>query len=216
MIIAVDGPGGAGKSSICKIVSKKMNFEYIDTGAMYRACAYKLFKVDENIEINDENARKYLSDVNIDYKNSNIYLDCEMVEDKIRTPNISIMASNVSKIAFVREKMVEVQRKLSYSKDVILDGRDIGTVVFPDADFKFFVTASPEIRARRRFEELKEKGSKETYEKILENIKVRDDNDMNRKLAPLKVAENGIILDTSFLTLDEAVNKMIFTIKNKK
>lgn len=214
MIIAVDGPSGAGKSSACKLVSKKTGFEYLDTGAMYRACAYKLYLL--KAEVNSDNAKKYIENINIDYIDNQIYLDGKNIEGEIRTPEISLMASEISKLALVRELMVNLQRKIAQSKNVIVDGRDIGTVVFPEASLKIFITASPEIRGKRRFNELIEKGEHVKLRDIIEDIKLRDENDMNRKISPLKIADDAILMDTSHQTLNEVVDEMILLIENRK
>jgi len=214
MIIAVDGPSGAGKSSACKLVSKEINFEYLDTGAMYRACAYKLFLL--NKDITEENAAKYIKDINIDYINNQIYLDNDNIEDKIRTPKVSMGASDISKIAYVRNVMVDLQRKIASSKNVIVDGRDIGTVVFPNADLKIYITASAEIRGKRRFDELIAKGEDVKLHEIIKDIELRDKNDTNRKISPLKIADDAVLLDTSSQTLDEVVSTMILLYKKRK
>ena len=155
MIIAIDGPSGAGKSTVAKLLSKKLNFEYIDTGAMYRALAYKAYI--NSIKISEKTVERMLCNTKIDYFNNSIFLDDENVENYIRNDNISIIASNISKFQIVRKKMVDLQRLIAKNKNVVMDGRDIGTVVFPNADYKFFITASMEIRAKRRYEELMKK-----------------------------------------------------------
>lgn len=207
MIIAVDGPSGAGKSTVAKLVSKNLKFEYIDTGAMYRALAYKAYK--NHIEINDENIDKMLRNTNIDYINNSIILDGENVDSCIRNENISKLASDISKLRNVRKKMVELQRLIAQNKNVIMDGRDIGTVVFPDADYKFFITASVEERAKRRFKELSEKGMEVMYPNVLSDIIARDKNDSTREISPLKIADDAILLDTTDIDINDAVNKII-------
>ena len=207
MIIAIDGPSGAGKSTVAKLVSKNLNFEYIDTGAMYRALAYKAYK--NNIEICEKKIDEMLSNTKIDYFNNSIFLDNENVEGYIRNENISKLASNISKLNNVRNKMVDLQRFIAKNKNVIMDGRDIGTKVFPDADYKFFITASVEERAKRRYEELIHKGMNVLYDDILSDIKARDENDTTRKISPLKMAEDAIFLDTTKLEINDVVKIII-------
>ncbi|MBP1925397.1 cytidylate kinase [Sedimentibacter acidaminivorans] len=207
MIIAIDGPSGAGKSTIAKLVSKNLNFEYIDTGAMYRALAYKAFK--NNIPIIDEKIDKMLKTTKIDYLNNSIYLDDEVVDDYIRSENISKIASMISSLGNVRLKMVDLQRSISNNKNVILDGRDIGTNVFPNADYKFFITASVEERAKRRYNELVDKGICVSYDTVLQDIKLRDYNDSSRQIAPLKIADDAIIIDNTNMSIQDIQNKII-------
>ena len=206
MIIAIDGPSGAGKSTVAKLLSKKLGFEYIDTGAMYRALAYKAFI--NKIEINEENEdriNEMIECTAVDYHDNNIYLDGENVEGLIRYENISIGASKISALQNVRIKMVELQRKIAKNKDVILDGRDIGTKVFPNADYKFFVTASEEVRAGRRYEQLVSEGRPANFDSVLSDLKQRDKNDATRKFSPLRKAEDAILIDTTDKGIDEVV-----------
>ncbi|WP_067142112.1 (d)CMP kinase [Oceanivirga salmonicida] len=205
MIIAIDGPSGSGKSSIAKQVAKILDIEHLDTGAMYRLFALKMKK--ENKEV-----KELLNDLDIRIEKETFYLDGINVSNEIRENEISKLASKLSKIDKVREYMVNMQREISKNKDIVLDGRDIGTVVFPNADFKFFITASPEIRAKRRYLE----NTSIDYEIILKDIIKRDEQDMNREIAPLKQAENSILIDTDNLTLDEVVNKIIKIVQEKK
>lgn len=214
MIIAIDGPSGAGKSTVAKLLSKKLNFEYIDSGAMYRAFAYKFFK--NKIEITEENINKILLETDIDYIENNVYLDGENVEGFIRNEKISKLASEISKIQEVREKLVELQRKIASTKNIVLDGRDITTVVFPNAKFKFYITASVETRAKRRYNELIRKGENVSYDEILEDIKKRDHNDMTRKNSPLKIAEDAILIDTSESSINEVTKKLINIIRGDR
>lgn len=213
MIIAIDGPSGAGKSTVAKLVSNKLNYEYIDTGAMYRALAYKAYK--NNIKISETQIDDMLSNTKIDYYNNNIFLDNENVEGYIRSENISILASEISKLKNVRTKMVVLQRMIAKNKNIIMDGRDIGTVVFPKADFKFFVTASVEKRANRRYNELKIKGLDVLYDDILSDIKARDKNDSNREISPLKIAADAVVIDTTDMNLEDVVNKIIMIISEE-
>jgi cytidylate kinase len=207
MIIAIDGPSGAGKSTAAKLVSKKLDYLYIDTGAMYRAIALKAYR--NNLEICEENMEKILKNTVIDYKDSRILLDSEDVSSLIRDEVISKGASKVSALGNVRRKMVELQRQIAVNKNVVLDGRDIGTTVFPDADYKFFITASLEERANRRFEELKSKGEDVDYGIILSDMKKRDDNDSSREISPLKMADDAILIDTTHMNTQEVVTHII-------
>lgn len=205
MIIAIDGPSGSGKSSVAKAIAKKLNILHLDTGAMYRMLGYKLYK--DNIAF--ENVNEVLKTLNIDIKDGKFYLDNIDVSEKIRENNISIYASNVSKIKEVREYMVDLQRKIASNKSVVLDGRDIGTVVFPNADIKIYLDASPEIRAKRRYLEDK----KNDFDKILKDIIKRDFEDMNRENSPLKKASDAILINTDNLSFDEVLDKIIRIIK---
>ena len=206
--IAIDGPGGAGKSTIAKLVGDKLGLEYIDTGAMYRAVGLKLnrkgIKPDDLISISN-----VLEETTIDFVNGKIILDGDDVSDIIRTQEISKFASIYSQIPEVRSKLVDIQRRIAASKSVIMDGRDIGTNVLTDAELKVFLTADSMVRARRRYEELRSKGVNANLDDIHEEIKERDYQDMNRKLNPLVQAEDAIRLDTSDMTIDEVVNTIV-------
>ena len=185
--IAIDGPGGAGKSTIAKLIAKKLGIDYIDTGAMYRALGLKMLNLGIKFEDSEE-LRELLKNTDIDFKNGDIFLDGENVSHLIRTPEVSMAASNVSAFAFVRKHMVAAQQKMGESKSVIMDGRDICMDVFPDAQYKYFVTADAEERAMRRYKELLEKGQEAVYEQVLADIKQRDYNDSTREASPLKQA----------------------------
>ena len=214
MIIAVDGPAGSGKSTVSKMIADELGITYLDTGAMYRLFAYKLMK--ENIDFSDrEKELEILKNLNIDMKDNRFYLDDEDVTDKIRTREVSSNASKISVLKEVREKMVELQRAFSKSKDVILDGRDIGTVVFPNADLKVYLNADAEIRAKRRCEELQNKGEKVEYEEILKEITKRDYDDMHRKESPLKIAEDAVILDSTSLSAEDVKDRIKELIEEK-
>lgn len=206
--IAVDGPGGAGKSTIAKLLAAKLNIDYIDTGAMYRAIGYKAFK--ENIDVeNDQALAEMMNNTEIDFSNGNIILDGEIVNDLIRTPEMSKMASIVSTKSVVREKLVLIQRNIANGKSVIMDGRDIGTNVLKDAEIKIFMTASSLERAKRRYKELIEKGENISFEEVHEDIRQRDYSDTHRKLNPLKAADDAVILNTDGLNIEQVVEAIL-------
>lgn len=208
MRIAIDGPSGAGKSTIAKEVAKILEFDYIDTGAMYRAVGYKMMQ--SQVTLKDAIAlKKLLDETTIDFHKGRTLLDGEDVSDYIRTPAVSQMASDCSALPVVREKLVELQRELGKQKSVVMDGRDIGTNVFPDAEIKFFVTATAEERAKRRYLELLAKGETVEYQAVLSDMKIRDYNDSTRSLHPLKQAEDAIILDTTHMTIEEVIAKIM-------
>ena len=212
MIIAVDGPAGAGKSTISKLISKKLNINYIDTGAMYRALTYKCLS--EGVDVKNEAAViEVAKRTDIDFRDNNIYLDSKVVNEEIRTREVSANVSDVAKIKEVRYLMVDVQREIGTRNDVILDGRDIGSYVFPNADYKFFLVATPEERGRRRYKELCEKGFEGTLEEIIKDIEKRDEIDSNREFAPLKKADDAIEIDTTGLGIDEVVEAVVSKIK---
>ena len=202
--IAVDGPGGAGKSTVAKAVAKELNIEYIDTGAMYRALGLKMLRL--GMEMKDgPKLRKLLDETSIDFRDGDIILDGEIVSRLIRTQEVSMAASGCSAFPIVREKMVDVQQKMGESKSVIMDGRDICEVVFPNARYKYFITAEPEERAKRRYKELIDKGQKISYEEVLTQIRQRDLNDSSRSASPMKKAPDAELLDTTHMTVEEAV-----------
>ena len=210
--IAIDGPSGAGKSTIAKAVAKKLNIDYIDTGAMYRAVGYKMDKA--GVPMEEGPALKEMLDAtDIDFVAGDIILDGQIVNDVIRTPEVSMLASACSALPMVREKLVEIQRGMGTRKSVIMDGRDIGTNVLKDAEYKIFLTASAEERAKRRFLELQEKGTPQAYEDVLEDIKQRDHNDMTRELNPLAKADDAVELNTDGLGIDEVVQAVLDMIK---
>lgn len=210
--IAIDGPGGAGKSTIAMAVAKALQIDYIDTGSMYRAVALKILK--EGIDLKDEKAlQRMLDHTDIDFSKGNIYLDGEIINDKIRTPEISAMASACSALPMVRKKLVSLQRKMGEAKSIIMDGRDIGTNVLPHAEYKFFITASPEERARRRTLELQQKGQDVIYQDVLSDIEKRDFADSNRTLNPLTQAEGALLVNTTGIPLDECIEFVLSHIK---
>lgn len=216
--IAIDGPAGAGKSTISKIVSKNMGYIYIDTGAMYRTVALAVLR--EGMDTKQENdVLKVLDKTDIDIKYLNgeqqIFLNGENVSEEIRTPEVSVGASNVAVIPEVRLRMVDMQRKLAETRSVIMDGRDIGTYVLPNADVKIFLTASVDERAKRRYDELLEKGTNITYEEVKSDMEYRDKNDSEREFAPLKAADDAIIVDTTEYSRERSVEIVIETIKKR-
>ncbi|MBR5513787.1 MAG: (d)CMP kinase [Ruminococcus sp.] len=213
--IAIDGPAGAGKSTIAKMVSAEMGYIYVDTGAMYRAVA--LYLTENNIP--DEEAEKHVDEVEVSLKfvdgTQRVYLGDRDVSDLIRTPEISMAASRTSAIPAVRARLFDLQQKLARENNIIMDGRDIGTVVLPYADVKIFLTASAEERAKRRYKELSEKPDCPSYEEILKDIIQRDYNDMNRETAPLKQAEDAVLVDTTELTLEQSAARIAEIIKER-
>lgn len=207
--IAIDGPAGAGKSSIAKAVSNELGYIYVDTGALYRAVG--LFAVDNNVDTKDSEAVTLLLpriSVSIEFVNheQRVFLNGRDVSEEIRRPDISMAASDVSAIKSVRKFLFDLQRKLAYENNAIMDGRDIGTVVLPDADVKIFLTAAPEERARRRYIELSEKNQSVSYQKILKEIIQRDYNDSHRDIAPLKQAGDAVLADTTDKNLKESID----------
>ncbi|MBU5311092.1 (d)CMP kinase [Tissierella carlieri] len=211
--IAIDGPAGAGKSTIAKKVAEDLSIEYIDTGAMYRALTLKVLKLGLNPESIDD-VIDTMKDTSIDFRNNHIYLDDIQVDKEIRENIINKNVSFIAQIKEVREGMVKIQQELARTKSIIMDGRDIGTVVLPDADFKFFLTASVEERACRRYKELLEKGeSGISYEQIKEEIENRDRIDSTREIAPLTESKDAYRLDTTNKTIDECVKDIISIVK---
>ena len=205
--IAIDGPAGAGKSTIAKIIAKELNIEYIDTGAMYRAVTLKALRL--GVDMEDENAYSFLETTELDICNGRFIMDGEDVSEAIRTVEVTENVSTPSKIGVVRSFLVDYQRKISESKSVIMDGRDIGTVVLPNAELKIYLVASVECRARRRMLERELKGIYKTLEETMEEIEIRDHKDSTRKISPLKCAEDAIVVDSSNMTIDEVVSEII-------
>lgn len=217
--IAIDGPAGAGKSTIAKRIAKKMNLIYVDTGAMYRAMGIHLTR--KGISITDEasiNAECNNADITIKYENGEqvVYLNGENVNPYLRTEEAGNMASACSVFKNVRAKLVELQQKLASEADVIMDGRDIGTVVLPNATVKVYLTASVEVRASRRYDELTAKGVECDFEKIKEEIAERDHRDMTRENSPLRQAEDAILVDSSNLNIDQVVDAIIELCEGKR
>lgn len=217
IIIAIDGPAATGKSVLAKGIAKKLNILYIDTGAMYRAAGY--FFVTNNIELNEKNIEENIDKIDISLKYVNgdtfVYLNGKDITGEIRTEIMSIAASNVSKFKIVREKLVDIQRKMAEGESVVLEGRDITTVVFPNADLKIFLTASVDIRAKRRKRDLEKKGEFVELEEIKKSLQKRDTQDSTRKESPLMKAEDAIVIDTTDLTNDKTVDMVIGMLKER-
>ncbi len=216
--VALDGPSGAGKSTIARAASERLKYLYVDTGAMYRAVAFYVLSKGLDPKNKDEVVGA-LTGISIELKyteqGQRIILNGEDVSDRIRTPEISMAASAVSAISETREFLLSLQKNLAKENNVIMDGRDIATVVLPNADVKIFLTASAETRAKRRYDELVQKGESVTYEEVLNDVNQRDYNDTHRDVAPLKQADDAILVDSSTLTLDESIDKVVEVIENK-
>lgn len=213
MIVAIDGPAGSGKGTIASILSKKLNLVNIDTGATYRCVALKVLR--NKLNINDKEEIIKLSN-NIDVRfdiNNNVYLDGEDVTKEIRSKEVTNIVSPISSIVEVRKNMVDLQRRLGNSNNVVMEGRDITTVVFPNADFKFYLDATLEERVKRRYKEYKEKNIEMSYEEIYENIKNRDYNDSHKEVGSLMRTEDQIYIDSTNLTIEEVTNKFMEVLK---
>lgn len=210
-IVAIDGPAGAGKSTVSKLVAHELGYTYIDTGAMYRAVALKV--ISQNKPVNEDLIVDVAKDIDIDLRYEDgitkVFTDGEEVTGKIRTPEVSKAASDVAKSGFVRQRLTELQRKMATRGGVIMDGRDIGTHVLPNANVKIYLTASVEERARRRCEELKAKSLDVNIDEAARDIQARDKQDMEREIAPLKQAEDAVLLDTTGMSIDEVVNEIL-------
>ena len=211
MIVAVDGPAGSGKGTVTKRIEKELGFLNLDTGATYRCVALQVLR--ENVKLdNEEKIIKIANNINIKIDNTGdkdiILLNGEDVSKEIRTKEVTEVVSQISSIIPVRERMVEVQRNLAKGKNVIVEGRDIGTVVFPNADVKIYLDASEEVRAKRRYEENVQNGINTSYEEVLENVKMRDYNDMHKKVGALKKANDAIVIDSTSLTIDQVVENI--------
>ena len=206
-VVAIDGPAGSGKGTVAKILARECNLVYIDTGAMYRAIAYQT--IQDNIDITDEKRIVELAKSSkIDFVDGKTYLNGKDISKEIRTMEVTRIVSPISSIVKLREILVDLQRKMAKNQDVIMEGRDITTVVFPNADYKFYLDATIDERAKRRFKENIEKGMEVTLEEIKENIKKRDYNDMNKEVGSLTRTEDSIYIDSTNLTIDEVVRKM--------
>lgn len=215
-VVAIDGPAGAGKGTITKKVGEKLGLINIDTGAMFRCVTLNMIQEDIGIE-EETDIQELLEKIEIDMKeNGTFFLNGEEVTKKIREDEVNNLVSPVSVIPIVRKKLLELQRKVAEGKNVIMEGRDIGTVVFPDADVKIYLDATPEERARRRVKQNQEKGIPCSYEEVLKGIMDRDKRDSSREVAPLKQAEDAIYIDSSNMTIEEVVEKIVGLIEEKK
>ncbi len=219
MNVAIDGPAGAGKSTIAKLCAKELGYIYVDTGAMYRSIA--LYMLRNNINLDEEDAvNGSLKDIQVSlaYQDGKqaVLLNGEDVSDQIRTPEVSASASKVSAYPKVREALLSLQRDMASTNNVLMDGRDIGTVILPNADVKIFLTASPEVRGKRRYDELILKGENVDLSEVIEDVKKRDEADMNRKTSPLKQAEDAILVDSSDMTIEEVCNTIVTLVHNKE
>lgn len=216
--VAIDGPAGAGKSTIARTAAKNLGYIYVDTGALYRAVGVYSLRHGFDTK-NADTVAATLPDIQVELKFlgdiQHVFLNGEDVSEEIRTPDASMAASDVSAVPAVRQFLFDLQRDIAKQNNCIMDGRDIGTVVLPDAQVKIFLTASPEARAQRRYKELQEKGASDTYEAVLADLKQRDYNDSHRAVAPLKPAEDSILVDTTALNLEKSVEKVISVIRNK-
>ena len=219
MKIAIDGPAGAGKSATAKAIAKELGFIYVDTGALYRGIGLYVLRKGKN-PASIEDVVPLLAEIKIEMRHidaeQHIFLNGEDVSGFIRTESVSSAASDVSAIPAVRDFLFDMQRDIADKNDVVMDGRDIGTVVLPDAELKIFLTAKPEIRAERRVKQLSEKGIDVNFDDVLADVIQRDYNDTNRDFRPLKLAEDGILLDNSELSFDKTVEKIIFLAKERR
>ena len=214
-IVALDGPAGSGKSTIAKRIAKQYHFTYVDTGAMYRMITW--FFLENNVSWKEEIAcQKALEQVHLDMKNERFFVNGQDVSEAIRGPRVSSYVSEIAALKVVRNQLVHLQRKIAKGKEVILDGRDIGTVVFPKANLKIFLLASAEERAKRRFLEYEEKGETISYEEVLKSIQERDYIDSTRKESPLRKAEDAIEIDSSTMTIEEVVAEVSKKIESKR
>ncbi len=212
--LAIDGPAASGKSTISKLIAKRLNFVHIDTGAIYRAVAF--YALSNNLDTDLEGSFDYLDKIKITYKNDSIYLNDLDITKKIRTPEISNLASKISAYKIVRDKLYHLQKRLASENSlVVMDGRDIGTVILPDADLKIFLTATLTERAKRRKNEKGYKGIKD-INKVISEISKRDENDKSRKQSPLKMADDAILIDTTNMSIEMVVDKIIKLIKQKE
>lgn len=216
--VAIDGPAGAGKSTVARAAAQKLGYIYVDTGALYRAVG--VYCLRNSIVTTDvDGVSAILKDITVELKFidgvQHVFLNGDDVSTEIRLPEASMAASNVSAIPSVRAFLFDLQRDIAAKNNCLMDGRDIGTVVLPNAQVKIFLTADPEERAMRRYKELIEKGSNVTFEEVLEDLKVRDYNDSHREIAPLKPAEDSVIVNTTGMTLEESINTIVKTVEEK-
>ena len=219
MIVAIDGPAGTGKGTISKLISDRLNFLSIDTGAMYRAVTLNLIRNNTSLDDLDsvlEVLEKSNIELTIDENGQKTFLNGEDVSSLIRMPDVTSLVSPVSSIKEIREKLVDLQRKFATGKDIVMEGRDITTVVFPNADVKIYLTADQEERANRRYKEMVEKGMDVTFEEVFDSIKKRDHNDTTKEYGALKIAEDAIIIDSTNMTIEEVYERVKEIILSKK
>ncbi len=208
MIIGIDGPAGSGKTTVAKLLAKKLGIFYLDTGAMYRALTLKAIK--RKVDLSDQDAlKKIAEELNLEFKKDKVYLDGVDVSDQIRTPLIDKSISPVVALPEVRAVMVKLQRNMVTKGDFVVEGRDITTVVFPDAKYKFYLDATPAIRAKRRFKELSQKGMDVNFQELDQDLKRRDNSDKTREISPLKVSEDAIFIDTTNFTILETAEEIL-------
>ena len=216
--IAIDGPSGAGKSTIADVVAQRLNFYHLNTGELYRAIAYKCVK--NGVDYKDEEAvikanEDSVVDIKFENGSQKTYIDGEMVSDKLHTAEMGVASSFVAKYLYIRTKVRDIQRKIASEHNIIIEGRDIGSEILPNATHKIYLTASVEERARRRVEQLAEHGEIVSYEETLEALKVRDDNDMNRKISPLVIADGAVVVDSTNITFEQTVEQIVSICKGE-
>ena len=218
-VVAIDGPAGTGKGTITKLISEELGLINIDTGAMYRCVTLEMINKEINID-NIEGIKNILKTIKIDMENIDgnlrFFLNGNDVTAEIRTQKVNNLVSQVSHVPIVRKEMVNLQRKMAVGKNVVMEGRDIGTNVFPNADVKIYLDASTEERAKRRYKQEKEKGLNITYEEVLKNVVFRDENDKNSDVAPLKKAEDAVLVDSTYLSIEEVKKEVLKIINEKK
>lgn len=213
VVIAIDGPAGAGKSTVAKRIADALSYFYIDSGSLFRAITFKV--IQSGLDMNDINGIiKLAENSTIDFSNNKVFLDGIDVNSKIRSAIVNSNVSHIAKISEVRDIIADIQRNIALKKNVVVEGRDIGTTIFPNAAFKFFLVASVEERARRRLLELNSSGSNYSLEEVMEQISKRDIIDSNRAVSPLRKAEDAIIIDTDGKCIDDVVNEILFNIKS--
>ena len=214
MIIAIDGPAGSGKSTTSKLVAERLGISHLDTGSMYRAVT--LYFIENNYSVDQVDVGSIMDSISLEMSDGGVFLNGDDVTTKLRTQEVSGLVSDISSLQEVRSRMVDIQRSISRNQSIVIDGRDIGTVVFPEAEFKFFITASIESRARRRFDELKPSNSDVNLDEISKQINERDHLDSTRSNSPLKKASDAVIIDTTHLDISEQVNMILEIINNNQ